>query len=412
MGDLGEALKSVLNDSPLEQARRQRPQYPQGWEPGIAWDGSKGVLTTAALDHEPDDWAPLLAVWNLDPQRYAVVPPVQYRAWDTNIGGGETKRLFYYRATVVLRQQDDRADIEALIKEVRSHKPIKKAAPTGESDFLVVIADPQLGKSDGDGTEGTTRRWLRAIDGVQERYRELRKMGRSLGRLVIVDLGDIFENCAGFYPQQAFRVELNHRDQMKLGRRLFTQSFKQMAPDFTDVLGVAVGGNHGERRNETGKSFTDFGDNDDVAVIEQVAEILSENPERYGHVKFVIPQNELSVTLDLAGTVTTFAHGHQFFGTKRIGTSATNIGQKALNWWAGQAHGMQSAGDSTLLISGHFHHLLLTQEGAKTHIQAPALDGGSEWFTNTSGQDSPAGVLTLVVGSQHSPRGWDDLKVV
>lgn len=409
MGDLGEALRGVLNETPLEQARRQRAQHPKGWEPGVAWDGSKGVLTTAALDSEPEDWAELLAVWNLDPQRYQVVPPVQYRAWDTNIGAGETKRLYYYRATVVLRQADDRADIDTLIKEIRTHKPIKKAAPTGEDDFLVVIADPQLGKDDGDGTEGTTKRWLNAIDRVEERYRELRKIGRPLGRLVVANLGDIFENCAGFYPQQAFRVELNRRDQMKLGRRLFTQSFKHWSRDFDSVLGLAAGGNHGENRID-GKSYTDFADNDDVAVLEQVAEILGENPERYGHVKFALPKNELDITLDLAGTITTFAHGHQFGGTL-VQTKATKVGSRAINWWAGQAHGMQPAGDSTLLISAHFHHLLVTQEGVKTHVQAPALDGGSEWFRNRSGQDSPAGVLTMVVGANHA-RGWTDLAVL
>jgi hypothetical protein len=41
-------------------------------------------------------------------------------------------------------------------------------------------------------------------------------------------------------------------------------------------------------------------------------------------------------------------------------------------------------------------------------MQAPALDGGSTWFENSSGQAAPAGMLTLTVGEGK----WDDLKIL
>ena len=77
-------------------------------------------------------------------------------------------------------------------------------------------------------------------------------------------------------------------------------------------------------------------------------------------------------------------------------------------WWAQKAHGMQPAGDSTLLLAGHLHHLRVEQGGAKTFIQAPALDGGSDWWRHTTGQDAAPGVLTMTVGGG----GWDDLRVL
>jgi predicted phosphodiesterase len=72
------------------------------------------------------------------------------------------------------------------------------------------------------------------------------------------------------------------------------------------------------------------------------------------------------------------------------------------------AHGQQEIGDASLLITGHYHHLRIEQSGAKTHVQTPALDGGSQWFSNSTGQAAPAGMLTLTVGSGR----WDDLKVL
>ena len=101
------------------------------------------------------------------------------------------------------------------------------------------------------------------------------------------------------------------------------------------------------------------------------------------------------MTLDIAGTVVGFAHGHQMRG-------------KAIDWWKNMAHGQQDIGEATLLLSGHFHHLRIEQSGAKTWIQAPALDGGSTWYENSTGQAAPAGMLTLTVGGGR----WDDVKLV
>jgi hypothetical protein len=61
-----------------------------------------------------------------------------------------------------------------------------------------------------------------------------------------------------------------------------------------------------------------------------------------------------------------------------------------------------------LLITGHYHHLRVTQSGRKTWLQAPALDNGSEWWARETGATSPAGLLTLTVGRG----GWDRLRVL
>lgn len=384
-----------------EPARRKTPEHPKGWEPGVVWDGTKGTVTTAPLTGKPDNWDHLLRVWDLDPALYEVIEPVQYRAWDAQTPDGLT-RLYYYRATIRSRVHGRAADIDELIREVKRYKPRKAAAPTGDSAFVVPISDLQLGKPDGDGTEGTMRRFLDRIPLIKARYRELRKIGRPLGTLYIVGLGDIIESCDGHYPMQSYGVQLNRRDQSRLARHLIKQAIKEWAPDFERVVVPAVGGNHGENRKD-GKAFTDFADNEDVAIFEEVAEAFAENPA-FGHVSFVIPNDDLTLTLNIAGTIVGFAHGHQAKGTGAKGKPHTKVGE----WWKGQIAGRQPIGDADLLVSGHFHYLALERDGFRTHLQVPAMDGGSDWFRNTSGKDTMPGIATFVV----TDHGLDDPKII
>jgi hypothetical protein len=126
-----------------------------------------------------------------------------------------------------------------------------------------------------------------------------------------------------------------------------------------------------------------------------VADALADHPD-YKHISFTFPKYDtLTVTLDICGTVVGLAHGHQCRG-------------KVLDWWKNMAHGQRDIGEATLLLTGHYHHLHMEQTGRKTWIQAPALDGGSTWFENSTGQSAPAGMLTLVVGNG----GWDDVKIL
>lgn len=394
---------TLLDDAKAKNpqpARRKQQEHPKGWEPGVVWDGTKGTVTTKPVPAPPDNWDDLLKVWDLDPAVYEVVEPVQFRAWDAAIGEGNVQRMYYYRATIRSRVRGNAVDMAEFIREVRRHKPRKASPPSGESAFVVPISDLQLGKPDGDGTEGTAQRFLDRIDSVRQRYRELRKCGRRLGTLVVPSLGDIGENCDGHYAMQAYGVQLNRRYQSKLARELYKQALKAWAPDFDTVLMPAVGGNHGENRKD-GKAFTDFADNEDVAIVEEVAEAFAENRAAYGHVKFIIPDDSLSLTLDIAGTIVGFVHGHQ-----AKGSGVPHI--KVINWWRDQAHGQQPIGDASLLLSGHFHYLALTRDGAKTHLQVPALDGGSDWFRNTTGKDTVPGFVTFVVNE----RGLDDPKVI
>ena len=92
MADLSEFADQPWN-------RPAAVQHPKGWEPGIDVSGRSGTLTVA-LEHEPTSaiWRELIADWGFDPSTTSIVGPVQVRGWDANIGGGEIRRMRYYRA--------------------------------------------------------------------------------------------------------------------------------------------------------------------------------------------------------------------------------------------------------------------------------------------------------------------------
>lgn len=387
------------------EAHEQRGQrHPSGWEPGIAWSGNSGTITTAPLEAEPTGgvWAELVADWGLDPATTQVVPgSVQVRAWDTHDG----RRLRYYRAALEARTDaDDRADVEQLCATIMRRRAITPTTATGERALLVALSDWQLGKGEGGGTPATIERICSALDSLPHRLRELRRSGREVGAVYLVGLGDLVEQCAGHYPGQTFSVDLDRREQMRVARRLILRAVDTVAPLAPRVVLAAVPGNHGENRGNVGKAYTRTTDNDDLAVVEQVAEVLAANPARYGHVSTVLADGA-ALVLDVAGVATAFAHGHK-------SGNGGHVAAKIENWWRGQVMGRQPVADASLLLTGHYHHLLISEATGRTIMQVPAMDGGSEWWTDATGQSSPAGLLTLGVGTAYGSRGWGDLAVL
>ena len=117
----------------------------------------------------------------------------------------------------------------------------------------------------------------------------------------------------------------------------------------------------------------------------------------YEHVTTLVPaRDELTLTVDAGGTILALAHGHQW----RAGQATT--------WWGKQAHGRQPVGEADLLLSGHLHHLRVEHTGSdKTWLQVPALESGSQWWKNRTGEWGQPGVVSFTA----SAGSWDNLKV-
>ena len=84
------------------------------------------------------------------------------------------------------------------------------------------------------------------------------------------------------------------------------------------------------------------------------------------------------------------AHGHQ--------------SRDAAKWWQGQALGQTPVGSADILLTGHYHHFHAKQVGPRLWIQVPTMDGGSAWFRDRQGLESPTGVVSLVIGKDYDPR--------
>ena len=201
---------------------------------------------------------------------------------------------------------------------------------------------------------------------------------------------------------QTFQVDLDQRQQANVIRRLLLRLLTSVAPFFDKILVAVVGGNHGENRGRGRRAFTTFGDNSDVGIFEQVRDACDLNPDVYGHVVWRIPNDELVVSYDVEGVRVGIAHGHQ-----------TKSPASVPKWWndcsANRLHGLN---DVDLLVTAHYHHLIVRDMGSKrTHFQCPALDNGSPWWENRGGRGTVQGTLTFLIDPTDK-RGWRELAVL
>lgn len=351
----------------------------------------EGVLTTPPeAASNPIDFSAHLRALGYDPELYRVDESgVRTSVWEAQTKDDGIITMRAIRARVVARQPGLGVDASELLREIKRYRS-KKSSPatSGVGCFVVAIADVQIGKSDGDGTRGTVNRFLEAIDSVEARIKELRKSGRSLGTLVVACVGDLVESCDGHYAAQTFLVEMDRREQIRVMRRLLLKAIQRWSRIFDDVLLAAVAGNHGEFR-KGGKAFTAPSDNDDLAIPEQVYEILQANPEAFGHIRAAIGGDPFTRVVSAGGHVLGILHGHM---ARESGTAA----QKIQRWFERQSAAKAPVGEADVVLSGHYHHLSVNESnGAVTFIQAPSLDGGSEWYQASKAARTNPGMLTF-----------------
>lgn len=393
-----------------DEARTEpKPSVPKGWEPGVVWSPAKGgtmVVPCPSGEADPAFWALVMADWGLDPALTEIVPDsVEIRVWDQAVGNGQVNRARYYRCRIRPRRAAMSAvDVDELARLIMRKKTRKDtvAVPGGVA-FIVNIADTQVGKAmeEGGGTPETVARVIAALDAAGHRLRELRKMGRTITVVVIVGMGDVCEGTCTFYSNILFTIDCTRREQLQIARMLITYAVDTFVDLVPRIVLAAVPGNHGENRGGGKGIITTISDSDDLAVFEQVGEALAQNPGRYGHVEVVL-SDDLVLTLDVCGVVVGWTHMHQGAG-----------GQKGIeNWWRGQVMGNRPISEAQILNTAHYHHLLISESTGRTVIQMPSMDGGSRWWTDKTGQNSPPGLVTYLAGADCGPRGWSDLVVL
>jgi hypothetical protein len=61
-------------------------------------------------------------------------------------------------------------------------------------------------------------------------------------------------------------------------------------------------------------------------------------------------------------------------------------------------------GDADVLLTAHYHHYKVSQVGPRLWVQIPAMDGGSPWWRDRAGLESPTGIVSFVMGEGYDPR--------
>jgi len=264
----------------------------------------------------------------------------------------------------------------------------------GDGAFVLSLNDTQIGKDEGGGTPATIERVYRYVEQAKDRIADLRALGREIGTLVVIGGGDIVEGTC-IYPNQSYNVDLaSRRDQINVSVTLVLHVIDTLAPLFDEVIVLATRGNHGENRKDG--SRTTSSDNDDLLIFE-IAQQAVDRDDNLAHVSFIIADSEPAVWVDVAGWRLATTHG-DIYGK---GVSGPTQDKKAQAWFKNMAMARNPVGAADVLITHHFHHDKMADWGACLWRQTPAMDGGSAWFEQTTGEYSAPGMLTFVMTPEH-----------
>lgn len=349
----------------------------------IGPEGGYFVSTPRTAGELPDA-VELFKDFELDPKVWQVVS-VRKSRWQRYDGEWLEAARVNVRPASLLSELD--LDYDKLIVDISKWKPGKVEKATGPLYAIYAIGDTQYGKDAGGGTEATIERVLKGIEESVARHKELLKLGRQIGTVVLPQLGDCIEGSTSQKGTVLGRSDLGVTQQVRIGRRVLMAWVKAFAPLCEELIIPVVPGNHDEPHRIT---MTDPIDSWQIEVVAAVQDACAENPA-LSHVKFYYPKSDhATLALDLGGTVLGLAHGHQ----------ARDMGK----WIAGQATGRTPVGQADVLMTGHFHHFRADQIGPRLWIQVPAMDGGSAWFRDKSGLESPTGIVSLVIGEGYDPR--------
>lgn len=292
-----------------------------------------------------------------------------------------------YRFKVVPKDPRADADIAALMAEAKAAPPVDLTRlPGNKTSKIINLADFQIGKVDELG--GTAETLARSEAALQTVVLDLER--DPVDEIIIVDPGDSTEGFESA-PNAAQMNDLHQTEQIRVWRRILWRWIDALAPMAPSVKVVGVPSNHCRVRkgkNAQGSALDDWG----IEVIAQVSDIAAANPDAYGHVEFIIPQeHQEHVLLTLVGgLVLGVAHGHQKGSVAALAPWVKSTGRRGL-------------AQADIVIVGHFHHLVVQAFGdGQWLFVCPTNDPGSSWFTPSSGERSEPGILTLRVDE----RGW------
>lgn len=381
-----ELLQQLIAAGPTGTLQAKRRSYPDNWQPRAEIDEQDGgyvVSTPQPATEAPRSHAELLSEFGLSEDDWSVERVRQSR-WQSASGEWlESKRLSLLPKRLATAS---RVDLDKLCQEIAGFEaPLHGFMPNASgATFVHAFGDTQIGKVDGGGTERTVRRVLDEVARGVRRYELLEEQGRSFDEVVIPQLGDCIEGVNSQGGALVKRTDLGLSEMVRVYRRLLWTMVKKYAEMGVERILVPVApGNHDQAIRISNQDASWASDSWAVEAASAVQDAI-EQTELKDRVRFLFPERDkLTVAFETSGTVIGLAHGHQFKGGWQ-------------KWWAGQASGRTDVGDADLLMAGHLHHLHVQDFGGnRLFLQIPALDGGSQWFSSMTGENSRSRSVTF-----------------
>lgn len=385
---------------------RLRVNHPKGWEPGIKFDERNVRFVTTdilpVLEGEPD-FAKAIKDMGIEiPEGYRVriaemkYDPVAWTRESPNQKYATTQAAWRYRFVIEPDISVPFVDGIAILNDLK-RKP-KSAKVTGDKTLVLTLNDTQAGKIGGGGTEALIERMDKFFRLAEARIDDDKK---QLEDLVILLGGDLIEGC-NIFPNQSWQIDRDMRDQIRLMTGITLDMLDRLATRFPRSRVIAVGGNHGENR-QNGKRVNRH-DNFDQLVAEATA-IAAGRDSALQHIDFNIAYDQSALTGDIRGHIYAVTHGSIYGKGKGSGPD-----EKAFNWYKNMAASHSPIGDAVVLVGNHFHHEVIRNFGTLLFVQNPAMDGGSPYFAEYSGMEAEAGMSSWIVTNESRFTGYEVLR--
>jgi predicted phosphodiesterase len=347
-----ESVVNVITDSEL--AQEQIHDFITG-RGGIIPDGYVATMLTAK--YNPNAWTREKAFDHQGKKNPAI-----------------TKGSWSY--TFKISKRVDRQSLVDDLIQLTKRKAVKRVEQKTDELFVFAMGDSQLGKPDGDGTDGIIRAWTQSLAIARSQW-----LASGRPTVLIAGLGDHLEGNQSQGGRNFYRSDLTVTEQLRVFRRMLLRTIDTFIEAPRIVVGV-VNGNHDDvQRFQT----TDSSDGHATESAIAVSEALALNPARYGHVSIYVPGKDKDhLVLEVNGTNFVLIHGHQWSRGK------------AMEWWEKQTFNNHPAGAGHILIHGHEHEFQISSRRDRLVITTPALESESTWFKDKYGAVGRRGVLTFI----------------
>jgi len=361
---------------------------PDGWSPSVVFDGDGGEATLPSTpDGESADIDAFLREAGIDPDQIEIVGEPRISRWQV-ARPFPLEPAWHTAVKVRWRAKKSSINLPLLYSLARKTKrPVVK--PVAQGKVLIVLwSDLQVGKVD---HRGGIETMLERVAKTQTKLIKLVKQTKP-ERIIFCDVGDTIENFGNVADlHQLATNDLSLMQQVDLATSLAWETLKQLSK-YSPITYLSVGSNHCQFRvnkQKVGSATDDWGIH--------IGRTLARLSKEVGlDITFHEPaKHDESLALDVFEDgfhILGMVHGHQ-----------ANRPEGIPDWWRKQSFGKQAVTASTILVSGHFHHLRVQELGSTNRgtsrfwIQASTLDNGSNWWRLNSGEDSTPGLVCFAL---------------